>query len=130
MKKRLKKILIAAILLIAACLLYYFINKYTGFAIPCVFHLVTGLSCPGCGISRMFISLLEFDFIGAIKYNAAVFFAMPFMLFLFAEIIVKYIKKGTFILSGRQNIFIYSLIAYFIIFAVIRNIPYFSFLAP
>ncbi len=40
-----------------------------GIGIPCIFHTVTGLQCPGCGSSRAALSLLRLDFAGALSYN-------------------------------------------------------------
>ncbi|MDY3861362.1 MAG: DUF2752 domain-containing protein [Ruminococcus sp.] len=130
MKLRIKKLTLAAVILIAAGLFYLAVNKLTGFAIPCVFHLVTGLYCPGCGVTGMIISLLHFDFLGAFKHNVAIITALPALLYLFIAALVRYIKTGQTTLTRFQNILLYILIGYFIVFAVLRNIPYFDFLAP
>lgn len=130
MKLRIKKLTLAAVVLIAAGLLYLAVNQFTGFAIPCVFHLVTGLYCPGCGVTGMIISLLHFDFFGAFKHNFAIMAGLPVLLYLFIAILVRYIKTGQTTLTGFQNILLYILIGYFIVFAILRNIPYFDFLAP
>lgn len=45
--------------------------RYTGIGIPCLLNSATGLLCPGCGVSRMFLALLKLDFAGAFRYNAA-----------------------------------------------------------
>lgn len=41
----------------------------TPFAIPCLFHLVTGIPCPGCGLSRAFVYALQLDFLAAVQMN-------------------------------------------------------------
>ncbi len=130
MKSRIKKLSSAAIIIIAAGLLYYLINRLTGFAIPCPINFVTGLHCPGCGISRMFIALLSLDFQTAFKSNAAIMCALPLILLLAVSMVVCYIKKGTAIAYKWQNTLVIAFIVYFVAFGVLRNIPYFSFLAP
>ena len=47
--------------------------KCTGIGIPCMVNQVTGLLCPGCGVSRMFLALLRLDFSGAFRYNSVMF---------------------------------------------------------
>lgn len=120
----------AAIIIIAAGLLYYLINQLTGFAIPCPLNFVTGLHCPGCGISRMFIALLKLDFVSAFRANSAILLALPLAIILAVSMTINYIKKGTAVTSKWQNALIIFLIVYLITFGVLRNIPYFSFLAP
>lgn len=45
--------------------------RMTGLAIPCVVWKTTGLLCPGCGITRMFLALLRLDLAAAFRYNGA-----------------------------------------------------------
>lgn len=37
--------------------------------VTCLFKQVTGISCPSCGMTRAFHSILHFDFMEAFKYN-------------------------------------------------------------
>ena len=71
-----KKILL--VLLVG--ILYYVFVRLTGLRIPCVYFLVSGNYCPGCGITRMFLALGQFDFALAVRNNALVLFLAPFAL--------------------------------------------------
>lgn len=44
----------------------------------CILKLITGIPCPGCGMTRACISILRFDFVQAFKYNPLVFI-LPFI---------------------------------------------------
>ena len=59
MKQRLTKTIQSYLIIFSAGLLYYIVNIIFNIKIPCVFNKITGLYCPGCGISRMFISLFS-----------------------------------------------------------------------
>lgn len=92
--------------------------------IPCLFHRITKLYCPGCGGTRMVISLLKLDIKSAFSYNAYVFILafLAIVYFIICIIRCKIIKI--------PNLYIYIIIIAGILFAILRNIPYFSFLAP
>ena len=61
--------------------------------IPCMFHTITGLYCPGCGVSRMCLSLLSLDFQSAFQANAAVMLILPPGLIIAFQMAFRYIKK-------------------------------------
>lgn len=44
----------------------------------CPFRLLTGLSCPGCGVQRAIHALLHGDVYGAIKYNVFLVYSGPY----------------------------------------------------
>lgn len=123
MKRRVEKVLIFLVTLMASGVAYVVFYIFVGFGIPCPFHLVTGLRCPGCGITRMVVSLVHFDFELAFHYNAALFVALPVFLVLAISIIVGYIKTGSQKLSRWQSIVVISLIVILLLFGVIRNLP-------
>lgn len=71
-KKR--KVIIAVL---AAGIIYALIVRYTHLGIPCFFQSITGFKCPGCGITHIFMRLMEFDFSGAFRANAFLFITIP-----------------------------------------------------
>ena len=53
----------------------------TSIAIPCLFTLLTGHHCWGCGLSRALWLLVQGDFLGAYHYNSAIYLVLGFFVF-------------------------------------------------
>lgn len=53
----------------AAAAAVLFLLARQGIGIPCLFRLVTGFQCPGCGNSRAVLALLRLDLQAAFGYN-------------------------------------------------------------
>ncbi len=106
----------------AAVLLgYYFFVRLTGLSIPCLFHEITGLKCPGCGITHMLMSAARLDFAAAVRYNCALFFMLPLLLALLAIKLVfmpKWLEKD----SKAYNAIIICCVIILVLFGIIRNI--------
>ena len=120
MAARAKKIVIGALALIAVGALNALLIVWTPSGIPCVFHVVTGLKCPGCGVSRMCLALLRFDFAAAFHANAAIFLLLPLMAATAARLIYVYIRYGR-LRDKYAEIAIYGMIAVLVVFGVLRN---------
>lgn len=90
-QKRLRKVLGAALVLLIGGFAYAGFVRLTGFAVPCIFHVVTGLNCPGCGVTRMCLALLRGDFYGAYAWNRGLFLAAPFLALLLGIVLYRYI---------------------------------------
>ena len=116
--------------LLFVLIVYLLISNVLGIYVPCLFHEITGFFCPGCGITRMLHSILVLDFYQAFRYNQLVFVSLPVGLYLYVDnaIKIKNNRKSIIQLIPR-NLWIVIVII-FIIFGVIRNIPYFSFFKP
>lgn len=59
----------SGIIAAAACFIIFTVL----FKTMCPLRLISGYPCPGCGMTRAFISLLKFDFTGAFSLNPSVF---------------------------------------------------------
>lgn len=97
---------------------------YLNIPIPCLFHKITNLYCPGCGVTRMFDALFHFDIYKAVSYNAYVFS----ILILFIIYLIICLIKRSFITINNKVIYVLIMVG--IVFTILRNIPNFSFLAP
>ncbi len=91
-KPRLFRVLLVWCGLVTAGLSYALFWAKTGIGIPCVFRLITGLKCPGCGVSHMALCLLHGDLTGAWSANPVVLCLMPVLLFLLLRVSVRYIQ--------------------------------------
>ncbi len=125
MQKIDKSLLYSSISIILVYLTYY---TLTGHFFPCLIHKVTKLYCPGCGITRMLLSILKLDFYQAFRFNPFIFILLT------ATIIYQLVKLITWKLLTKKihlnnSVYIFLMIAT-IIFGVIRNLPDFSYLLP
>lgn len=114
--------LIAGTLTVLICgVLYYCFVKMTGTGIPCFFHLITGLKCPGCGISTMLMTLIEGDFQAAFTANPFLLVTLPLLLF---ELGFSFWLEWN---EERQpkwnNILLIIYIVLLVLFGILRNIP-------
>lgn len=130
MKKRLIKSLIIAGIVLLAGLGYYAFIKLTGLGIPCLYNLTTGLHCPGCGISRMCIALLQLDFATAFRSNVYWMVMLPCLAVMGAIKWIRYLKTGNAAMGRGETVVAAIILAGAVIFGALRNIPAFSFLAP
>ncbi len=111
-------------------IVFLYTIKYilTGKLIPCIFHELTNLYCPGCGVTRMVLSLLKLDIYQAFRYNPYIFSLM--ILFLSYQAL-KLITNHFSTIKITLNNYIYiGLLITTIAFGILRNLPYFSYLIP
>ncbi len=122
MKERIRRVVggLAVFSVLAGAYTLFFI--YTGVGIPCVFKLITGLSCPGCGVTRMLISILRLDFHNAFLYNPVLFVLLPFFAVLACRIAYVYIKRGTTDPGKGFNYIMYVIIGILYVFGILRNL--------
>lgn len=74
-KKLLKETLVCMGILAA----YYVFIRLTGLHIPCVFREITGLKCPGCGLTAMCMNLAHFRFGEAFRASPLMFCLAPLL---------------------------------------------------
>ena len=121
-----KRIIILFVFLIIIYLCIHF-----KFFIPCPILLVTKKYCPGCGITRMFLSILSLDFYQAFRYNPLIFISLPILFpYLLYQLYIWLYQKQDFLIKYYPKKALWILLFIVVIYGVMRNIPYFSVLAP
>lgn len=122
-----KKKILLCILLLFLLIAYLYLGDRFHFHINCPIKELTGLYCPGCGITRMLTSILQLDFYQAFRYNPLIFISLPVFIFFIIEYIIT--KKEPLYNRIPTKIWI-AIIIIFIIYGLLRNFPLFDFLAP
>ena len=90
----------------------------------CPIKALTGLNCPGCGITRMFVALFHGNIYQAFRYNPLVFIELPIIAILI--LLYRFNKKSRKVV----NILFIILLVITVVYGMLRNIPFFYFLAP
>jgi len=120
---RKKALLFLMVFVVGAVMLFYLDPVKYKFMPKCLFKLVTGLSCPGCGFQRAMHALLHGNIIEAIKYNLFLTIGIPYLFsLLFANVVLKGERqlKVLSILEGPQMAWFY--VISFTIWFIVRNI--------
>ena len=127
MHKRILKILCATITII----IYVQLSQHYHIYIPCYFHKITGLYCPGCGATRCILSLLKGNIYDAYRYNRLFFSLLPFLTICIIYKVYLYIfnKKDKYLEKIPKVIWSILLIIT-MLFGVVRNFSSFKYLIP
>lgn len=129
-KTRLLRLLSGLSLLLALGLGYALVVRVLGRGLYCPFYMTTGLLCPGCGVSRMCLSLLGGDWAGAWRANPGLVLLSPFLAVLLSLRAVRYVRTG----EGKSPVWearIWLAIAVLLVaYGVLRNLSGIALLDP
>lgn len=81
--ERINKIMpyVFPLIVFLVCVLYYFVNpSIDSFPVQCVWHLLTGTSCPSCGTQRALHALMHGHFAQAFTYNYFFVISVPYFI--------------------------------------------------
>jgi len=97
---------------------------------PCAFHALTGLHCPGCGLTRMLHALVHGDVARAWSMNPLAMIALPLLAMMLMQ---WWLAKP--LLPASVNRYAHDgrvWIVALLLFGVLRNLPFaaFAWMAP
>lgn len=120
--QRLRRQLTGLLLMVAVGAGYALWVNLTHLSIPCPFHAITGLQCPGCGVTRMCLALLRLDVSGAWKANPVLLLLLPLLGGLLGYRAVVYVRRGS-VPTARWETLVWSGMAeVLLLWGVWRNI--------
>jgi len=122
-------ILLGLLGLIVAALVFFFNPTTHGFYPICQFHRLTGLNCPGCGMTRALYALLHGDIATALRDNALLVVTLPVLLARGLWLAVKK-SRGQAITDFLPGKYLWALVFLTLAFGILRNLPGFAFLSP
>ena len=91
---------------------YLFFHNPHKYPLPCLFHIITGLYCPGCGAGRASYSILHGRFYMAFRYN---------------PMYVTVLTGGNHVDEKINPKILYAVLILVMAFGIIRNIPVYPF---
>ena len=122
MIERRNKVIKEVLGIIIICFAYLIFVRSTKLYIPCLFRLITGYRCPGCGISHMFNELSKGNIVNAFHHNGFVLILLiPAIIYFFYRS-KRYIKDNQTSYSILEIVILTIVLISAIIFAVYRNI--------
>jgi hypothetical protein len=122
-------IILAATLAGISAVIFFFNPATHAYYPVCQFHRLTGLNCPGCGMTRALYALLHGQILLALHDNAL------FVLSLLALVVrVAWFgwnqHRGGPLGEFFPHKFLWPFLALALLFTILRNLPAFAFLSP
>lgn len=95
---------------------------------PCLFRSLTGLYCPGCGLTRALHALVHFDLARAFAMNPLVVLSLP----LLALMALDGVGGRRLLPAAAARVLFngFGWVGALLLFGVLRNLPAFAWLAP
>ncbi len=117
-----KEVFIIAISTIFSYLLIFLMD------IGCPLKELFDIDCAGCGVTRMILSILKFDFYQAFRFNPCMFILLILFIVYVIYVGVCILLKRKYLKLGFKTCML--LIVVIIGFGILRNISGFEFLKP
>ena len=126
-----ERLLAAAGIFIIFCgsLYVWFFNPTTeGFFPTCPLLTLTGLACPGCGLTRGFHALFHGEFLTALGFNAMLpIYAAVFSYLLASMFLIAVRGRSLPVIKMFHPLALSGFLIVMISFAVLRNLPFYPF---
>lgn len=105
----------------------YFNPSTSNFFPVCPLFTITGLNCPGCGLTRGFHALFHGDILTALQFNLLL--PVYLLVFIYIGITLLLIASRGRGLSNKlfTPVSIYGFFIASLVFGVLRNLPFYPF---
>lgn len=103
-------------------LCYYILWTCFHIGIKCPMNTLFNLDCGFCGLTRLCISLIHFDFIAAYEYNKVVFLLLPLFSYYLLLYSYRYILYGITRFKHNEEKILWLCFISIMIYGVFRNI--------
>ena len=110
-----------------AAAVWYFDPKTAGFFPVCPLYAMTGLACPGCGLTRGFHALFHGDVLTALDYNALLPFFATMVAFAFASMFYFAFRGRSLPFNLLHPNALWVFFVMMLVFGVARNLPWYPF---
>ena len=95
--------------------------RLTGLAVPCLFRTVTGRLCPGCGVTRLCLALLRWDWAEAWSANPVLLLMLPVLAALGVRLAVRYVREGSSAGPKWESALLWVMTILLVIWGAVRN---------
>jgi hypothetical protein len=120
--KRLRSVVAHYTAIICVGLFYGYVLIPIGISVPCVFRKITGLKCPGCGVTQMCLDILHGNILASWNENRGLFAILPWLIFLQGKYDYLYLKYGDVSYTKKENTAYCILACFTVAWGVFRNI--------
>jgi hypothetical protein len=106
---------------LAGCVVVGLIGSHSPLLPKCPFKEVTGLDCPGCGLTRGVRELVTGHPLAALDHNVLLVALVPFVTWAWLAWAGLITRRPPPSVGGRRA---WALLAFLVAFAVVRNLPF------
>lgn len=106
---------------------WYFDPTTAGFFPVCPLYSLTGLACPGCGLTRGFHALFHGDVLTALDYNALLPFFALLIAFGFVSLVFVAFRGRRIPVKVLHPNALWVFLVVLLVFGVMRNLPWYPF---
>ncbi len=115
--------IIGLIVLLALMLAdHYFPVQMGRIKLPCMFNVITGYYCPGCGGTRAFKALLGGHVIRSFMYNPTVLYGVGLYVWFMGSHILERVTKGKVKGLRYRHVYLWLIVVILVVNCVVRNL--------